>query len=211
METSSLGSFTFGFSGWEKKVNVPDFNIFAFDSGYSNDGPPTGKYHLVIEAASEKETPGAELVVVTQRILADPSKTAALIAAGLWEDFCGRGGNSGLWWHGDLKQVKENIDFWVGKGKKKPRLDGPQDLLPFLRLQSIVVEKGYGADPHPTAINPATGKIIKLGRPRPSRPPSARFVFNTPIEEEHGLAVLTDGVVVLGTGYAEEAEPFRIG
>jgi hypothetical protein len=87
-----------------------------------------------------------------------------------------------MWWCNDLKQVAENFGYGDLPAPKRP-----EDLAPvmsFLRVR--IYEEKYD---------------YKL--------PFADLNFNTLFEEEHGVSILTDGKVVLGTGYMHDATPLE--
>jgi hypothetical protein len=175
------GQFKYDGTGWLGEVDAPGFDAFQYDSGYSNAGPPTGKYELLFEADSEKDVPSAAAVALAEKVLADPAKLVTKVTAALWGDFTGRGPGSGMWWHGDLDQVAEAMD-----DADLPPPQGPDDLLNLMRLFQITIRKG--ADGYDK--------------------PVAELCFWAPFEEEHNVGVLTDGEKVLGAGYHIDVRPF---
>jgi len=201
-----LGSFAFRFAyGWTRTVTRTGFNAFAY-KGFSD--RPTGKYELFIGADDEKDTPSPAMIDVALKTLADPAAMVALVINALWEDLNGSGPDSGMWWHGNLNDVTDRIrsEGYPLKKAQKARLDGPSDLLLWLRLSAITIRKARHKVT--TAINPATGKRIKLDRVYPAHPPIAELHFSTPFEQEHSLGVLTNGSVILGIGYSTDADLF---
>ena len=115
-------------------------------------------------------------------VIANHEKLAELVAPTLWEEFNGRGGNSGMWWRGDLKQVADNYKY---ASRRAPK--GPQDVIKALGFSSVtVLEETVGY-----------------------KKPVAELSFSSLIDEEHGIGLLTDGKEILGTGYAGEAFPYE--
>jgi hypothetical protein len=205
-----LGVFTFNRRfGWVRMVTHKRFDAFTYDTGRGNAGHPTGKYTLVIPANGESGTPTRMMADVASKALAHPPRMVSMIVTALWEDFIGKGPDSRMWWHGNLKAVKQCISQRAYPPNKARivRLDGPADLLPWMRLLTILIHEPRKATL--TAINPVTGKVIKLDRTCSARPPLAEFSFSSPFEEEHGVGVLTDGTSVLGTGYSIDVNFFE--
>ena len=105
-----------------------------------------------------------------------------MVTGVLWDQFNGRGAKSDMWWYGDINQVVENFGYGDLPAPKRP-----EDLVPvmsFIRVR--IYEEKYD---------------YKL--------PFADLNFNTLFEEEHGLSILTDGKVILGTGYMHDAIPLE--
>jgi hypothetical protein len=177
-----LGRFQYDGTAWLTEVHAAGFDVFAYDTGYSNAGPPTGKYVLAFDADSEKDVPSPAAVALAEKVLADPAALVSKVTRALWDDFNGRGPESGMWWHGDLDQVAEGMD-----DADLPPPQGPDDLLKIMQLFRIRVRKG--ADGH--------GK------------PVVELCFWAAFEEEHNVGVLTDGEKVLGTGYHIDVSPFK--
>jgi hypothetical protein len=178
-----LGRFTYDGLGWVTTIRVPAFNVFRHDTGYGNARKPNGKYELSFAAWDEDDLPSAEQVDVALRVLADPKGLASKVVDALWEDFNGRGPRSGMWWHGGLDQIAETLE---DAGLAPPQK--ATDILPHLRLYSI-------------RVRPDTG--WRDGKP------SAELDFHAPFEDEHGVALLTDGDSILGTGFVADVQPFK--
>lgn len=178
-----LGQFKYDAPAWVATVRVPAFDAFSYDTGYGNAGKPNGQYELHFEADDEDETPSDAAVKVALAVLADPTRLVGRVISALWEDFNGRGPESGMWWHGDLDQVVEPLE---DEGLAAPAK--ADDLLPLLRLSQVTIRKNTAWD---------DGK------------PCAELVFHAPFEEEHGVGVLTDGQAIFGTGYSVDVQPFK--
>ena len=115
-----------------------------------------------------------------------------------------------MWWRGKLATVKKQLSSWAFAGQKAPPVARASDLFALLRLKSIMVRDADKQPPTTTAINPFTKQVIKLkGTARLRRPVAAHFEFHAAFDEDHGVAILTDGQKVLGTGYSGEVEPFK--
>jgi hypothetical protein len=193
-----LGRFTFHHGCWTQTVNAPGFKAFDYDPGYGNDPIPSGKIPLRIEAKNERDKPSAELITVAIAVLADPPGIIELITSALWNDFAGEGPHSGMWWHGQIKELTEEM----------PSLKSPADLCDLLRLYSIRIRKPDPGRPEAFIVNPFTKQKVKA-RPRPPVPAAAEFDFHAPFEEEHGVGILTDGKSVFGVGYSSDVGPYR--
>lgn len=175
------GRFTFNGYAWEATVSAPAFDAFTFAGSYGKPNPPTGAYGLSFDADDEADIPSDAAVHVAAATLANQVALVSITTAALWDDFNGRGPDSGMWWHDDLESVCEEIE---------PAPRSPEDLLPLLRLNRITILKS--ADGYNT--NPA-----------------AKLDMNAAFEEEHGVGILTDGRSILGTGYAADVSPYTAG
>ncbi|HJT33419.1 MAG TPA: hypothetical protein VJ783_15355 [Pirellulales bacterium] len=180
-----LGSFTFDQWAWVAIVDAPAFNAFAF--AYDSEGGKLAvKYELAFEAEGDKDIPSPAALELAAKVLTNQADLVPKVTNALWDDFNGRGPNSGMWWHNDLAQVSEEMKWWF----PQPRpLTGPDDLLAAMQLSSIVVRKSVYEYDEP---------IVELG-------------FSAPFEDEHGVGVLTDGRSVLGIGYSCDVTPFETG
>jgi len=147
---------------------------------WEDEDKPTGKYELVFRNEDEKQ-PSSGAVQMALAVQANQEKLPAMVIGILWEQFNGRGKKSDMWWYGDLNgQVAENFGYGDLPAPKRP-----EDLvaaMSFLRLG--IYEEKYD---------------YKI--------PFADLNFNALFEEEHGLSILTDGQVILGTGYMHDANP----
>ena len=103
------------------------------------------------------------------------------MTAALWDEFNGRGPDSGMWWHGDTEQWVEGLD-----SSGLPLPTKADDLLGLMALSSIVVRRKVDGYDKP---------VVELS-------------FAAAFEEEHGVGVLTDGKKVLGTGYSTDVTPY---
>lgn len=176
-----LGSFTFDRWAWVATIYAPAFNAFRYNP---EGGKPTVKYELAFEAEDENDMASPAAVELALKVLTNQAELVPKVANALWDDFTGRGPNSGMWWHNDLAQVAETMKWWHSP---PPPLNGPDDLLAVMQLSSIIVRNSvYGYDE----------PIVELS-------------FIAPFEEEHGLGILTDGRSVLGIGYSCDVTPFQ--
>jgi hypothetical protein len=130
-----LGTFTFAFAfddgGWTATVAAPAFDAFVYDSGMGPDRRPTGRYTLAFEAENETDLPSAEAIAVAAAVLTNAAALVPVVTRGLWDDFTGVGPYSGMWWHGDLESVAEEM----------PPLEAPDDLRLVLRITGVHVRK----------------------------------------------------------------------
>ena len=136
---------------------------------------------LMFEVNDENDVPSEKNILIASNTL---SNIETLLDEGvnvLFRDFHGQGPDSGMWWHDDIDYVQEILSDYSSS------LTTADDLYTLLSTPSIVVqETGYGYD-NPCAI---------IG-------------FESPIEEEHGIGLLTDGQKILGTGYRMGVEVFE--
>jgi hypothetical protein len=174
-----LGRFKYDGAFWTRIVDVPAFKAFAYDTGFGK-GPSKGKHKLEFMAYDETDLPSTAAIALALKVLANQAELVATVAQALWDDFSGRGPDSGMWWHGDLEQVAEAM-----YPEEPPT--APDDLLAVMQVSRITVHKGVHGDDKP---------IVELS-------------FRAAFEQEHGVGVLSDGQAVLGFGYSGEATPFE--
>ena len=92
-----LGEFKHnGGFGWSRDCPLPAFSVFNWEA---DDAESPAKYELIFEGDSNEE-PSAAAAEIGALVVANQSKLATLITHTLWEDFNGRGPESGMWWHG---------------------------------------------------------------------------------------------------------------
>ncbi|MBC7806878.1 MAG: hypothetical protein H7145_12085, partial [Akkermansiaceae bacterium] len=126
------GQFRYSGGAWEGSVSAPGFDAFAHDTGYRNVDMAAGEYELGFEADGESDLPSEAAMAVAAGVIANPAALVSRITAALWDDFNGRGPDSGMWWHGDLDTVREGIE---------PAPEGPDDLPQLMRLNRVVILK----------------------------------------------------------------------
>lgn len=171
-----LGTFKYDRDedAWLTTVKAPAFDVFKWEQ------EPTGECELAIEVDGPKDAPSKEALALAARVLAAQADLPGKVIRALWDDFNGRGGDSGMWWHGDMERVADM------SGSDDPPFQRPEDLLSAMDFLRIVIHKeadGY-------------------------EKPVAELTFGALFEEEHGVGVLTDGKEILGTGYMGEAAAF---
>lgn len=176
------GTFEHDRVRWAGMVEAPAFRAFRWDTDNGRaDGPPA-KVDLHFESYDEADLPTDGMVAMAERVLAGQAELVPKVTAALWDDFNGRGGDSGMWWHGGLEDVK-----WVLGNEAVSPPNEADDLLRLMRLAAIVVRpRVYGYEK----------PIVELS-------------FHAAFEEEHGVGVLTDGTDVLGTGYSIDVTPYK--
>ena len=175
-----LGQFKYDGMEWERVVDTPAFKAFKYDD---DDGDsPRGKCVLAFEADDENEKPSAAAVAVALKVLGAQAELVTKMIKALWEDFNGRGPESGMWWHGDLDEVANGLE-----DADLPPPRRAEDLLKLMRPFKIVVRKRVEGYEKP---------IVELS-------------FAAAFEEEHNVGVLTDGKKIIGTGYQIDVRPFR--
>ena len=174
-----LGVFTYDedVNTWAGEVEAPAFDAFTYDPGYT----AAGTYELTFEAEDDRDAPSAAAVTLAERVIANADDLVPAITTALWDDFNGRGPDSGMWWNGDLSTVAD----MTGSELLPPA--SADDLLALMQLFRISVRKG---------VNRYERPVVEL-------------CFWAAYEQEHSVGVLTDGKRVLGTGYHLDVEPFK--
>jgi hypothetical protein len=173
-----LGRFQYDGGGWVRTISVPAFK------GFKARGQRGGKCDLEFEADDETDLPTPAMIAVAAAVLDGQDELARKVIDGLWDDFNGRGPDSGMYWHGDLDAVAEGLD-WGDEDAEPP--GSANDLPKLMSLNGITVRtEAYGYDK-----------------------PVAELSFSAAFEEEHGVGILTDGRTIIGIGYSSDVEPFK--
>lgn len=175
------GTFKHDGTEWAGKVEAPAFHAFTFHKDHWDEPRRPRTFPFGFESFDEKDLPAAEMVAVAERVLAAQEQLVGKVTKALWDEFNGRGGESGMWWHGDMDQVAVGLEDADLKVPKKA-----DDILPLMRLSSI-------------SVRPRVDGYDK---------PLVELRFYAVFEEEHGVGVLTDGRKILGTGYSIDATPY---
>lgn len=174
---SELGQFSFEeYLGWVHEFELPAFARFTLPGKKECD---RSSVELAIEADEPDEFPGDEMIDVARKVVANHQRLTNEGVRVFYDDICGIGPDSGMWWHNDFDHVNEILDH------HGTRLTEPDDVFALLGGSSIFVQQlGYGYD--------ASCAIIG---------------FESPIDVEHGIGWLTDGARILGTGYRSDVSP----
>jgi hypothetical protein len=120
--------------------------------------------------------PDNELVAVTTLNLRNLERFIEMAVVSLYRHFLGADHDSDMWWHGDLETVSRSLDGY------DIALYTSGDLLALLESACMTFE-------------------ARSSRYRRS---CGVLTFWSPIEPEHGIGFLTDGVGILGIGYGSE-------
>lgn len=184
----TLGVFTFDYVGWDREISMPAFRPFRYVWGGSLRSRT--KFSLNFSAEDKlddscPETPTKRAIQVADRVIANQYLLAKRLLNAVWRDLHGRGPETGMWWHGDLATVHESIESSYGMGKPMP-LNVKEDLFDIMSVTSVSIENEVYRYEKPCAI----------------------ICFDTAIDPEHGLGILTDGTRILGVGY-QDAKPYR--
>jgi hypothetical protein len=115
------------------------------------------------------------MVSLLDNVMADPRALVDRVVNALWEEFNGRGADSGVWWRDNIKQINKSF---ASDGLPPPKR--ADDLLPALQLTSLSIFNEWWDYPAP---------ILYLD-------------FHAAFEEEHGVAMLGDSERMLGAGFA---------
>lgn len=175
-----LGRFAHNGAAWVGSIELPAFRAFAYEAENA-DAARGSPFELAVEAAGDSNAPSTAAVALIGLLSSCQAELVSHVAAALWDDFNGRGLDSGMWWHNGVEAVG---DAARSVGLHPPA--APHDLFAPMRLESIFVREG-------TAGGDA---------------PSIELIFSAAFEPEHGVGVLVDGRTVLGIGYCGEALPF---
>lgn len=165
---------------WSAEVIAPAFDQFSYANPRIKLGPPRGRYGLLILDGKIADAPPGPGLAVAARVLARQQHLVGTIANALWDEFHGRGPNSGLWWYGSLTRPDAARAF------DGHPLTVPDDVTAMMQLTGICVSDDVpGCD----------GYVAHLS-------------FKARFEQEHDVGVLTDGERVLGTGYVGEVTAY---
>lgn len=126
------GRFDWDGYSWRGQVAAPGFDVFVYETGYGKPNPPNGMYELRFQTGENAAEPTGEAVALAERIVAQSDATATLIAETLWNDFAGNPPDSGMWWHGDLESVSEDIE---------PPPTSANGIAALMRLQGISIHQ----------------------------------------------------------------------
>src|SRR5688500_15822631 len=162
-----LGEFAASDSGWSTTAKIPAFKKFSYDTGYSNARRSTGNVHVGLSRflayAKVPNTPPDEMVALLDHVIVDPQALVDKVVAALWDDFNGRGPDSGVWWHGNMKAINDSF-----KSHRLPPPKTADDLLQALQVNLVMIFDEWWDHPAP---------VIYLS-------------FHALFEEEHGVAIL---------------------
>lgn len=178
-----LGIFKFDDLWWARTVTLPAFKVFRYR--YRGKKVGTSKVPLRFEAEDADTVPSKLAATIAKRVVQNQELLVPKILKALHKDLHGKGPNSGMWWHGDIDSIYEDLSE-----QKAPlrnlKLDTPDSLTQLLGSPRIVIqESGYGYDK-----------------------PLATICFEALFEIEHGLGILTNGNRIVGTGYQMDPSPF---
>ena len=171
-----LGRFEHDGAAWTRNVKTPGFKPFRYEGSST-------KCELSFETDDETEQPSRAAIAVAERVLANQAALVAKVAKALWDDFAGKGPDSGMYWHGDLDSLADGMEFEETLKPPKKADDVPR----LMQLTNISVAK------------PRRGQDKPL----------AELSFAEAFEDEHGVGILTDGRTILGIGYSSDLSPFK--
>jgi hypothetical protein len=164
---------------WEGFVNVSSLEAFKWDRGDDDHIPDRFPLSFVTGDPPD-DTPSVAAVELVLRFIAHQKEFVQAATQALWDDFTGVGPDTGMYWHGHLEEVTD-------EDGELPPPDGPESLLSWMYVDRIFVRNACTNDSGPLMIE---------------------VTFAARFEGEHGVGILTDGVRILGTGYALDVEPF---
>jgi len=181
-EDPELGRFEYEQDmGWQRTSVTQAFKVFVYDSGDRTAYPP-GTHELAFDAKDEADIPTEGAVALVRKVLANQNKLLTAVITALWEDFNDRGPDSGMWWHGDLRNVidwgmkfQQDLKTISADIRDLPPLNSPDALLAWMRLSRIT---------HRRHVSRCDQPVVELS-------------FVAAFEPEHGVGVLTDGDAIL--------------
>jgi len=178
----ALGRFEYSQShdAWVASLDFPSFRLFTYS--FAIDDAIPGRLQVWLHAIDENDLPSPTAIALLSNVIANQSRLIQSISSAIWEDFSGGGPESGMWWHSHLEDVEDAYDSGL------PALDGPTAILAWMRPMEV---------------------IVRDSGVRSSKAPVIEITFAAAFEAEHSVGVLTDGVSILGIGYALDVEPFE--
>lgn len=185
----TLGTFTYDYVGWSRKLELPAFNRFRYVWGGGQRASATVELSFVAEDAGDDrpEEPNGDCIHLANLIIANQHALNELLLEAVWQDLNGLGPSSGMWWHGDWPTIREMIRSGWKHAPPPPPLDSKDDLYSHLGNLRIYINDDN----------------------RNQLPGCARFAFDSAIDPEHGVGVLCDGRKILGVGYSYDSTPYR--
>ena len=185
-----LGEFKLGYTGWARDLAFPAFKPFRYDWGgrLRTRNKITLEFDIDDEDEDNVPIPSKRAIAVAQRTIKNQESLATRIVKAVWNDLHGRGRDTGMWWHGDIRTINEQITGIFGGRKGKPQSLGKlDDLYLLLGVNKIRIrESSYQCERPIATVN-----------------------FAAAFDDEHGVGVLTDGTRVLGIGYISDATPYK--
>ena len=185
-----LGAFKHSYTGWAREMAFPAFKPFRYDWGGRL--RTRNKITLEFQADDEDEDniplPSKRAIAVAQRTIKNQQLLADRIVKAMWNELNGRGRETGMWWHGDLRTINEQIVGVFDNRKGKPQcLAAPEDLHSLMGATLVHIRES-------TYLHER---------------PSATICLSAAFDDEHGVGVLTDGTRVLGIGYQSDVTPYK--
>lgn len=178
-EHPTLGTFLYDYVGWSKEIELPAFSEYIYRRRGGQETRSTVKLSFTSEDLGDDrpEEPDKQAVGLADKVIANQELLNKRLLNAVWEDLNGRGPETGMWWHGDWRTIREMLVS--GWKTTPPPLDSEADLNLHLGHAAIFIEPSHQDYPKPCV----------------------RFSFQSAIDPEHGIGVLSDGVRILGVGY----------
>ena len=179
-----LGTFRFDRLWWTRTVTLPAFKAFKYRFRKRSAG--RSQVPLRFEVDGAENLPTKPAITIAKRLIRNEESVVSKLLKALFDDLHGKGPNSGMWWHGDIDSIYEDLSEETGN-LRNLKLERPESLTKLLGSPSIMIrESGYGY-----------------------KVPRATICFEALFEIEHGIGILTDGTRILGTGYEMDVSPFK--
>ena len=134
----------------------------------------------MLDGEKNADAPPADAVELAVNLLDRQNDLVEVIANAFWEEFRGRGPDSGMWWYDSFNRPDAATLF------KHCPIASAEDELRWMRLQCMYVRND---------VDGWSGWV-------------AHLCFWAEFEEEHDVGVLTDGQKVVGTGYLTDVVPY---
>lgn len=178
-----LGAFRIDQHWWTRTVTLPAFKAFKYR--FQGRSAGTSQIPLRFETEDAEHLPTKPAVTIAKRLVRNEKTIVSKLLKALFDDLHGKGPNSGMWWHGDIASIYEDLSEETGS-LRNLKIEKPDNLTRLLGSPSIMIrEFGYGY-----------------------KQPRATICFEALFEVEHGIGILTYGTKILGTGYEMDVSPY---
>ncbi|MGB1311859.1 MAG: hypothetical protein ACPG47_11635 [Leucothrix sp.] len=181
-----LGRFVFNEYQWQQKCLLDAFSVFSYAELKKPADELGQSITVAFLANDENDIPTTQAIKVGVDTIENHQALLAEGVAGLFDDFHGKGRNTGMWWRSDINHIKEIVASRAATQELLP-INTPSDVHRLLSSPSIFIDgSGYNYD-EPLSI----------------------LMFEAIFEPEHGIGFLTDGAKILGLGYQVGVRPYK--
>lgn len=184
----TLGTFTHDYVGWSRDLELPGFDRFRYVWGGGARARGTVKlsFNSEDEGDDRPAEPSEHSIQLANLIIANQHALNDIVLDAVWQDLNGLGPRSIMWWHGDWRTIREMIQLGWKRKPPAPPIDSKDDLYLHMGNMRIYLDEDNGNYPRELAL----------------------LAFDSAIDPEHGVGVLTDGRKILGVGYSSDVVPY---